>query len=206
MKKEKMCAIAEDFKHGKNFECGNYCAIEQDVLIGNNVKLGHHVVLKSGTRFGSNIDFADYCCTTGICYVGNGVNVRTRSCISKSVIVEDRAFIGAGVMTSHTKNVYHHRPKMPKRQHITHIGMGAIIGSSTNIRAGITIGNNVVVGYASNVVKDLIEEGIYIGNPARKIAELKTDLRVEPPDGWKLYTFPKVMLEKYLPYYRGKNE
>ena len=66
--------IADDFKHGKNFKCGNFCVIEPDVIVGDNVKLGHHVVLKSGTRFGSNIDFADFCCTTGISYVGNDVH------------------------------------------------------------------------------------------------------------------------------------
>jgi len=200
--------ISEDFKHGKNFKYGEQCVIEPDVVVGDNVKLGHHVVLKSGTRFGNNIDFADFCCTTGICYVGNDVNVRTRSCISKSVIVEDRAFIGAGVMTSHTKNVYHHRPNMEKRQHITRIGMGAIIGSSTNMRAGITIGDNVIVGYSSNVVKDCIEKGIYIGNPVKKVTDLTTDLLVDYPDNWKPYTFSQEMLNKYLPFYKGavKNE
>lgn len=195
-----MQRIAEDFKHGRNFEMGEFCVIEPDVIVGDDVKLGHQVVIKAGTRFGNRIDFADYCCTTGICYVGNDVNVRTRSCISKSVIVEDRAFIGAGVMTSHTKNVYHYRPQMKKIQHITRIGMGAIIGSSTNIMAGITIGNNVIVGYASNVVKDLLEEGIYVGNPAKKIAELTPELHVEYPKNWKPYTFSKEILEKYLPF------
>ena len=194
--------IAKDFKHGKNFKCGEHCVIEPDVIVGENVKLGHHVVLKSGTRFADNIDFADYCCTTGICYVGNDVNVRTRSCISKSVIVEDRAFIGAGVMTSHTKNVYHHRTKMEKRQHITRIGMGAIIGSSTNMVAGTTIGDNVIVGYASNVVKDCIEKGIYVGNPAKRIMDLTPELIVEYPSNWKPYKFTKEMLQKYLPYFK----
>jgi acetyltransferase-like isoleucine patch superfamily enzyme len=80
--------------------------------------------------------------------------------------------------------------------------MGAIIGSSTNMRAGITIGDNVIVGYASNVVKDFIEKGIYVGNPAKKIADLTPELIVEYPKGWKPYNFSKKMLEKYLPYYR----
>lgn len=200
-KNNKNCFFAEDFIHGENFQHGYNCIIEPDVIVGDNVKLGHNVVLKSGTRFGSNIDFADYCCTTGICYVGNEVNIRTRSCISKSVIVEDKAFIGAGVMSSHTKNVYHHRPNMPKKQLITHIGVGTIVGSSTNLMAGIEIGANVVVGYGSNIVKNLLEEGIYAGNPAKKVMDLPKDWRVQIPDNYKRHEFPRDMLEKYLPYY-----
>ena len=80
--------------------------------------------------------------------------------------------------------------------------MGAIIGSGTNMRADITIGSNVIVGYTSNVIKDLLEEGIYFGNPAKKVAELKQEMRVEPPDNWKPYMFPKELLERYLPYYK----
>lgn len=199
--KNKNCFFAEDFRYGKDFDYGYNCVIEPDVIVGDNVKLGHNVVLKSGTRFGDNIDFADYCCTTGICYVGNGVNIRTRSCISKSVIIEDKAFIGAGVMSSHTKNVYHHRPKMPKKQLIARIGVGAIVGSSTNLMAGIEIGANVVVGYCSNVVKDLLEEGIYVGNPAKRVMDLPKEWRVQIPDNYKQHEFPRAMLEKYLPYY-----
>lgn len=192
--------IHSSFKHGENFKCGDFCVIEEDVCVGDNVKLGHHVVLKKGTRFGSNIDFADYCCTTGICYIGNGVNVRTRSTVSKSVILEDKVFIGAGVMMSHTKNVYHHRPLMPKKQLIARVGYGAVVGSHTNLMAGIKIGPNIVVGYNSNVTKDLSDIAIYVGNPAKKVMELPAEMLIEVPEDYQEYQFSKEMLEKYLPF------
>ena len=192
--------IAPSFQHGENFQHGGFCVIEPDVIVGDNVKLGHHVVLKSGTRFGNDIDFSDYCCTTGICYVGNDVNIRTRTTVSKSLIIEDKAFIGAGVMMSHTKIVYHHRPKMPKKQMIARIGYGAVIGSHTNLMAGITIGHNVVVGYSSNVTKDLYEVGIYVGNPAKRVMDLPEEMLVSIPKGYQVYQFSPEMLAKYLPY------
>lgn len=193
--------IAKDFSPGKNFSIGQYCVIESDVIVGDNVRIGHQVVLKSGTRFANDIDFADYCCTTGLCYVGNNVNIRTRSTISKGVIVEDRAFIGAGVMTSHTKHVSHWRPKMIKQQHITRIGMGAIIGSSVNIMAGIKIMNNVIVGYASNIVQDLLYRGIYVGNPAKIIVlKVSPEMMIQFPKDWSAYEFTQKLLKQYLPY------
>lgn len=212
--------IHHSFKHGKSFKIGHFSIIEEnivvgdnvtighhsiigkDVVIGNNVTIGNHCFLKSGTLFANNINFADYCKTTGICYVGNDVNIRTGSCVSKSVIIEDKTFIGAGIMSSHTKQVYHQRPKIPRRQLITRIGYGAIIGSHTNLGAGIRIGDNVVIGYGSVITKDVLEKGIYVGNPLRKLCDLPEEMLIPKPKGYKEHQFPKGMLAKYLSYYR----
>jgi len=197
--------VHPSFKHGRNLKMGEFCVIEEDVEVGDDVTLGHHVVLRSGTRFGNRIDFSEYCCTTGLCYVGNDVNIRTRSTVSKSLIIEDKAFIGAGVMMSHTKNVYHHRPQMQRRQYVARIGVGAVVGSHTNLMAGITIGDNVIVGYNSNVTKSLLLRGIYFGNPAKFGMELPEEMLVEIPEGWEPYQFSQEMLEKYLPFTRGED-
>lgn len=192
-----------EFKHGTNFKQGKYCVIEPNVVVGDNVTLGHFCLLKNGTRFLDNINFADYCKTTGVCIVGNDVNMRTASTISKAVIVEDKAFIGAGVMTSHTKNIHHHRPEMPKRQLITRIGYGAVIGSRSNLSAGVTIGDNVVVGYGSIVTKSVFQPAIYYGNPfPRSIIKLPKEMVVDKPADYVRHNFTEEMLRKYLPYYK----
>jgi len=195
--------INKSFKHGRNFKIGAFSVIESDVVVGDDVNIGHHCILKSGTRFGNNIDFADYCKTTGICYVGNDVNIRTGSCISKSVIIEDKAFIGAGIMSSHTKNIYHQRPDVPKRQLITRIGYGAIIGSSVNLSAGVRIADNAIIGYDSLVMKDVLESAIYVGRPLRRIADIPLEYYIEKPTDYKEHKFDAIMIDKYLPYYRG---
>lgn len=194
--------VIEDVTFGDNVSVGHHCLIEKDVILGNNVKIGSFCCLKSGTRFANNIDFADYCKTTGICYVGNNVNVRTGSCISKSVIVEDKVFIGAGIMSSHTKNVYHNRPKMPKIQLITRIGFGAVIGSRVNLSAGIRIGDNVIIGYGSVVTKDVLIKAIYAGYPLRKIKDLPEDMIILKPENYVEHIFSEEMLKTYLPYYK----
>lgn len=184
----------------KSVKFGQNVVIEDDVVIGPGCKIGHQCVLKSGTRMGRNVDFADLCCTTGLCYIGNDVAVRTRSTISKGVIVEDRAFIGAGVMTSHTKSIYHHRPGADRRQYITRIGMGAVIGSSSNLMAGVYVLSNVIVGYASNVVKDLLVVGVYFGNPAKIVLDVPMQACVDYPENWEPHAFSKEELKRYLPY------
>ena len=205
MKTGTSCVITEDFQYGENFQCGHLCIIEADVVVGHDVKLGHNVMLKSGTRVGDRVEIADNCCTTGICLIGNDVMIRTGSCISKSVILNDFVFVGAGVMSSHTKNVYHGRPAMHKRQLITRVGYGAIIGSRVNLMAGVTIASGVIVGYGSNVVGDLLPaQSLFIGNPARFVKSIAgTAWAIDVPPDYEALEFDPALLAKYLPFYRG---
>lgn len=52
------------------------------------------------------------------------------------------------------------------------IGDNVFIGMNTIIMRNVTIGNNVVIGAGSVVTKDCLDNGIYAGNPARRIADL----------------------------------
>lgn len=49
------------------------------------------------------------------------------------------------------------------------IGHRVMIGSNSVLREHITIGDNIVIGMGSVVTKDLLEPGVYIGNPCRKL-------------------------------------
>ncbi len=189
--------IADDFQHGANFRHGFNVVIEQDVVVGNDVKLGHNVVLKSGTRFGSSVDFADYCCTTGLCILGNEINVRTGAVISRSLIIEDRCFIGPGIMSNHTKHVPQARPNVPSVQYLTRIGYGSIIGSASLLLAGVKIAPNVIIGGGSVVVKSIFQSGIYVGNPLKRLGDVPADYWVEGES--VIYEFDPEMIMKYLP-------
>lgn len=52
------------------------------------------------------------------------------------------------------------------------IGDNVFIGSSVTVLKGVTIGNNAVIGAGSVVVKDVEENAIYAGNPARFIKKI----------------------------------
>ncbi len=49
------------------------------------------------------------------------------------------------------------------------IGNNVFIGASTVVLPNVTIGNDVIVGANAVVSKDLPENGVYAGNPAKKI-------------------------------------
>jgi acetyltransferase-like isoleucine patch superfamily enzyme len=198
--------IARDLLHGKHFEHGLQCIIDPDVVVGDDVCLGHRVHLASGTRVLNDVEIADDCVTTGVSLLGNHVRVRTGSCISKSVIVDDWCFIAAGIMSSHTKNIYHGRPRAPKLQLITRYGYGSVIGSRTNTSAGVAIAAGSIVGYGSHVVSSLeTPHGVYYNNPnpwaeLQWVLEAGSPFYIEVPESYVPLQFDEELLRKYLPY------
>lgn len=52
------------------------------------------------------------------------------------------------------------------------IGDRVYIGMSVSIRDKITICDRAVIGMGAVVVQDIVEPGVYVGNPARKIKDI----------------------------------
>jgi len=186
-------------QYGRRFKKGLNCIIEPEVTIGDNVTLGHNVILRDGTIIGNDVALSDNVCTTGLCYIGNHAIIRAGSIISRGVIIEDFAFIGAGVVTSSMKRVFYHRPKIEGRILITKIGYGAIIGSKCCLSAGIIVGNNATIGYASFVNKDIADNCLAYGSPIKEVSILYEEERVEIDSGWKEFNFDVSSLMHYLP-------
>jgi acetyltransferase-like isoleucine patch superfamily enzyme len=137
-------------------------------------------------RFGSNVTITDpvnlYDCTIGDnvfigpfveiqknVSVGNDTRVQSHSFICELVIIGNHCRIGHGVMfindlfkESKTDKVNSSGWKPTK------IGNHVSIGSNATILP-VTICDHVVIGAGSVVTHDILEAGIYAGNPARKI-------------------------------------
>ena len=46
------------------------------------------------------------------------------------------------------------------------------VGAGSTIKDNISVCDNVIIGAGSIVVKDIIESGIYVGCPVKKIKEI----------------------------------
>ncbi|MCF8061769.1 MAG: hypothetical protein K9M82_04565 [Deltaproteobacteria bacterium] len=195
--------ISADFHYGDNLMLGNNVIIEENVRVGNNVKIGHRATLKSGTIIGNNTIFDDHCITTGACYIGDNVNIRTGAIISKATIIEDYVFVGPGVITNHTKHVNHGREnKIRDIQLLTYIGYGSILGSQASILAGVNLAPLTIIGGGTVVVKNTIEEGVFVGHPARKKMPLPSEYMMEvPAEAGSMYVTKEILLhlKEYMP-------
>ncbi len=110
--------------------------------------------------------------------------VSPHAVIGTGTIVMSHAFVNAGARIGantilNTGCIIEHDAVIGNHSHIsTHavvngdclIGNEVFIGSNSIIANQIEIGSNIVVGAGSVVTKTINEPGIYVGNPARKIA------------------------------------
>lgn len=93
------------------------------------------------------------------CVVNAGVRVGVNCIINTGAIVEHDTFVGDNTHIS-TGAIVNGGCR---------IGSECLIGSGSVLRNGITLGDGVVIGAGTVVVNDIMESGVYVGSPARKL-------------------------------------
>jgi UDP-2-acetamido-3-amino-2,3-dideoxy-glucuronate N-acetyltransferase len=130
-------------------------------LVGDNSKVGAFVEIQKGATIGKNC------------------KISSHSFICEGVHIADNVFIGHGVMF--TNDMFPRATNPDGSQQTeedwklleTFVLEGASIGSNATILCGITIGKNALVGAGAVVVKDVPDNAVVAGNPAKVIKYLK---------------------------------
>ena len=121
--------------------------IEEGTKVGAYSEIGHKVII------GKN------------CSIGYGVF------IPENVIIRDNVFIGPGTVFTNDK----HAPSKGKWREAppTIIESGVSIGANSTILPNLTIGKNAKIGAGSVVTKNVEDDVVVFGNPAREIPQGK---------------------------------
>jgi len=83
----KFCNIADDFTHGKNFQCGSFVKIEKNVIVGDDVSIGDYVLLKSGVRLGNHVEIKEYVMLMSGSRIGDNTSIGNFTKIGENAII-----------------------------------------------------------------------------------------------------------------------
>jgi len=158
-----------------------HCIIAPDVKLGKNVKLFSFVNLY-GCEIGDYTKIGAYVEIQKNAVVGQLCKISSHTFICEGVHIEDNVFIGHNV--TFINDLYPHATTSEGKMQSdkdwevipTFVKKGASIGSSATILAGVTIGENAIIGAGAVVTKDIPPFTIVAGNPAKVLRKIKNNL------------------------------
>lgn len=185
----KNCQISDDVY------IGPYVCIGDGVIIGSRTEIHSNVNISDRVRIGKNVRIKSGCSIgfDGFGYEKNEEGVFVRFPHRGSVIIDDNVEIGANTCIDRgvlSDTVIGHGTKIDNLVHIAHnviIGQNCIIvtlsciaGSAricdgawvapcACVRDGVVVGKNALVGMGAVVTKDVMDNDVVMGVPARSM-------------------------------------
>ena len=140
---------------GERTTIWQFCVILENASVGKNCNINCNVFIENDVKIGDNVT------------IKPGVQ------IWDGITIEDDVFIGPNV--TFTNDLFPRSKKHPEKFEKTLIKKGASIGANATMLAGITIGENALIGAGTVVTKDVPANEIWMGNPAKFHKKLSND-------------------------------
>ena len=139
----------------------------QSKRIGADTVIWQFTIVLPGATIGLNCNINSHCFIENDVIIGNRVTVKCGVYIWDGITIEDNVHIGPNA--TFTNDLY------PRSKHNfeiskTLVKQGASIGANATIIAGITIGEYALIGAGSIVTKNIPNNTLWMGNPARQRA------------------------------------
>lgn len=192
----KTAIIYPNVVFGKDVVVEDFCIIgapckgcqNEPTIIGNGAIIRSHTVIYAGNKIGANFQTGNKVNIRELNVIGDNVSVGTLSVVEHHVCIEEGVRLHSQVFVPEYcrlgkdvwlgPNVVLTNAKFPKSPNTKQELKGVIleekvkIGANTTVLPGVRIGYNTLVGAGSVVTKDLPEQIIAAGNPARILRKI----------------------------------
>jgi|TARA_B100000700_G_scaffold329703_2_gene452474 acetyltransferase-like isoleucine patch superfamily enzyme len=140
--------------------------------IGDGTNIWQFSVVLPKAKIGKNCNICAHTLVENDVIIGDNVTVKSGVYLWDGLVVGNDVFIGPCV--SFTNDKLPRSKKYPTEFQKTVIKDKASIGANATILPGITLGENCMVGAGAVVTKDVPQNAVVIGNPAKVIKYLES--------------------------------
>lgn len=141
--------------------CGILASVVESAVLEDEVDIGPFAHLRKGAHLAQGVHMGNFG-EVKDAYLGPGTKMGHFSYIGNATI-GPKVNIGAGTITCNYDG---------EKKHLTEIGAGVFIGSDTMLVAPLKLGDGSRTGAGSVVTKDVPENTLVVGMPARAIKKL----------------------------------
>lgn len=151
--------------HSPNFFSHPASIVVKGAVIGEGTRVWAFVHILSGAKIGKECNICDGVFIENDVVVGDRVTIKSGVQLWDGVRIEDNVFIGPNA--TFTNDLFPRSKQYPEKFCVTRVEQGASIGANATILPGIRIGRNAMVGAGAVVTRDVPQNAIVVGNPAR---------------------------------------
>lgn len=137
----------------------------QSETIGEGTSIWQFTIVLPQAQIGKNCNINAHCFVENDVIIGDNVTVKCGVYIWDGIRLSNNVFIGPNA--TFINDNYPRSKEYPDEFLKTRVESGASIGAGAIILGGISIGKNAMIGAGSVVTKNVPDNELWIGNPAR---------------------------------------
>lgn len=158
----RFCIVEDDVEIAEGAIIEDYAMVQAGARIGRNTKIGTYTKVGKNAVIGDDCSFTSFCEIRENCVLGDRVIMGSRGTLSAHTIVEDDVVMKYAFVVTDTPDLTRNDVKVVGR-----LKKGSRFGASVVIMPAVTIGENSEIGACSQVRKDVPDNEVWFGIPAK---------------------------------------
>ena len=159
---------------GMDVKVGENVVIDAGCQIGDNVFIGHNTVIRSNVKIGDDSIIGHLVMIESNTVIGHDTTIQSQCHITKNAVIGNHIFFGPTATMINTHRISHGRDYVPEILTTT-IKDWARIGTGSICMPGVTISENAHLAAGAVATKDVPENEIWSGVPAKYLKNVPED-------------------------------